>query len=279
MELVAATKMRRAGVAVLASRRYAELAWELLREVKAQSEVTRHPLLAGRSPVQSSMLLVVAGNRGLVGAFNQKLVSLAMNVLASEAVPVRVVTAGGVAARFLRRAGVDVVADFPKKDILASPEDASPIADELLRRFQSGDTDRVRMVYADFFSVVRQEPRMRTLLPVGDPDPSLGALAGNAARPSASEPAALDRDVLFEPSSSAVLNAIVPNLLALQVYQALLETTASEHAARMVAMRNATENAEELTEELTLAINQARQQQITKELQEIVSGSLLPLGG
>lgn len=272
MELVAATKMRRAIAAVLATRRYAQLAWELLAEVRRRSDVAHHPLLEGRAPVRRSLLLVVAGNRGLVGAFNQKLVALARATARAEGVPVRVMTAGRVAARLLRRAGADVVADFPKKDIVAEPRDAAPIASELLRAFVSGDADRVRMVYADFHSPVRQEPRVRTLFPVGEPDPALGLLAeAPTDRAALQEP---QREFLYEPSPQDVLGSVVPNLLSIQVYQALLETTAAEHAARMVAMKNATDNAEELADELALIGNQARQQQITRELQEIVSASL-----
>lgn len=256
MELVAATNMRRAVASVLATRRYAELARELLREVGQRAAVAHHPLLEGRSSVRRSLLLVVAGNRGLVGSFNSRLVALAFSVIEKEGVPVRVLTAGRVAARLLRRRGADTVA-YPKKDLLDVPSDAASIAEELLRSFLSGEADRVQVVYGDFVSTGRQEPTVRTLLPVGD-------VPVEAPR----------ADFIFEPSPEAVLQAVVPNLLSVQVYQALLETTASEHAARMVAMRSATENAGELIDEVTLVLNRARQQQITTELQEIVSGGL-----
>lgn len=259
MELVAATNMRRAAAAVLSTRRYAELARELLWDVQAHGKTTAHPLLRDRVPVRESLLLVIAGNRGLVGALNQKVVNLALSVLRAEEVPVRVITAGRVAARLLRRAGVEVVADFPKKDLLAEPRDAAPISAELLRQFLDDGVDRVRIVYADFHSAARQEPIVRTVLPVGAPRETRGAR----------------EEFLFEPSSREVLDAIVPNLVSIQVYQALLETTAAEHGARMVAMKNATDNADELGDELTLTLNQARQQQITQELQEIVSASLV----
>lgn len=258
MELVAATNMRRAAAAVLATRRYAELAHELLRDVQTHGETAQHPLLRGRVPVRETLLLVIAGNRGLVGALNQKIVHLALAALRAEKVPVRVMTAGRVAARLLRRAGVAVVADYPKKDLLAEPRDAAPITAELLRQFLDHGVDRVRLVYADFHSAARQEPVVRTVLPAG----------------TWNEPRGARREFLFEPSPREVLGAIVPNLVSIQVYQALLETTAAEHGARMVAMKNATDNADELGDELTLTLNQARQQQITQELQEIVSASV-----
>lgn len=281
MELVAATKMRRAMAAVLATRRYAELAWELLREVQRRSGVAHHPLLAGRSPVRGALALVVAGNRGLVGAFNQRIVSLVRQAVAAEGVPVRLVTTGRVAARLLQRAGLEIAADFPKQDLLADPAEAAPLAAMLTNSFMRGDADRVRMVYADFRSVTRQEPRVRTLLPVGEPDSLLGEVRNAGATGDAMEgPTARtvsegSRPYLFEPSPREVLEAVVPNLVSIQIYQALLETTASEHAARMVAMKNATDNADELRDDLTLALNQVRQQQITRELQEIVSGALV----
>lgn len=271
MELVAAAKMRRAAAAVLATRRYAELAWELLSNLRTKEEIAHHPLLEGRPSVRTVLLLVISGNRGLVGAFNSKLVSRALEIVRSEGVPVRVVTAGRAGARLLQRAGVAVVADFPKKDLLAEPAEAAPISGELLRQFLEGEVDRVRMVYADYATPTRQEPRDRTLLPVGEPDSELG-MVGSAS--GGQRPALRAPWYLFEPSPESVLGSVVPNLVSVQVSQALLETTASEHAARMVAMKNATENAEELTAELTLELHQARQQQITRELQEITAGSL-----
>lgn len=284
MELVAATKMRRAEAAMRATRRYSELAWGLLREVAVRPDIALHPLLAGRFPVRRRLLLVVAGNRGLVGAFNAKIVQRALASARGSAIPAEVVTAGRVAARQLQRAGVAVTADFPKKDLLASPGDASPIAEYLLGRFLKNSIDLVQMVYADYVSAGRQEPRVRTLLPVGSPDPDLGQTEYGApsATPNPLAPRSLGEvgrpptpDYVIEPSPTEVLSAVVPNLVSIQIYQALLETTASEHAARMLTMKNATENADELTDELTLTLNQARQQQITRELQEIVAGALV----
>lgn len=276
MELVAATKMRRATAAMLATRRYAELAWELLRDVRSRTDVAHHPLLEERSPVRGVLYVVVTGNRGLVGAFHQRLIARALVSVRAEVVPVRVITAGRVGARMLQRAGLPPVADFPKKDLLAEPEDASPLATEALRQYLAGEADRVRLVYADYHSPSRQEPVVRTVLPVVAGEASVRDAAGprrdgslvdiNHARPP---------EFLFEPSPQDVLRAVVPNLVAIQIYQALLETTASEHAARMLAMRNATENAGELLGDLTLTLNQVRQQQITRELQEIVAGTLV----
>ncbi len=274
MELVAATKMRRASAAVLATRRYSQLAWEFLQTVREREGVAAHPLLAGRPAVRASALLVVAGNRGLVGAFNQKIAAVALRAARTAAVPVHVITTGKVAARLLRRAGMEIAADFPKKDILSEPADAAPIADELLRLFLRGAVDQVQMAYADFHSPVRQEARVRTLLPVGEPDPDLGRVVSLASSPPTPNSRPEASDYLYEPSPEAVLQSVVPNLVSVQIYQALLETTASEHAARMVAMKNATDNAEELADEFTLLFNQARQQQITRELQEITTGQL-----
>lgn len=272
MELVAATKMHRAVTAVLATRRYNELSWELLHEVQRRADVVHHPLLEGRIPERRSLALVIGGNRGLVGAFNQRIAARALDVVRRERVPTDIVTAGRVIARLVQRAGLPIIADFPKKDILAEPADAAPIAGLLLQDFLAGKVDRVRMVYTDYLSAVRQEVRVRTLLPVGVPSLTLGAAEDERASNPQSRRGRVD--FLFEPSPTVVLQNLVPNLLSLQVYQALLETTASEHAARMVAMKQATDNAEELTDEMTLMLNQARQQQITRELQEIVSGAL-----
>jgi F-type H+-transporting ATPase subunit gamma len=271
MELVAGAKMRRAQSVVLGTRRYAELAWELLAEVQRRSDVLRHPLLAGRHPIRRSALLVVSGNRGLVGAFHERVVDRAMTLIARESSAPLVVTTGKVARDALHRRGVRIEADFPKKDLLVAADDATSIAQFLLTGFLREEVDQVSMVYVDFRSVMRQEVQSRVLLPVGGVDPFLGQV-------SEERPTALPLkgggsvEYLFEPSPIRVLEAVIPNLLAIQVTQALLETTASEHAARMVTMRNATENADEMQDDLVLAFNDARKSSITQEILEIVSG-------
>lgn len=271
MELVAGAKMRRAEGAVVGTRRYAQLSWELLHELKRRSEVVHHPLLAGRDPVRRSAIFFVSGNRGLVGGFHDRLLSRGLEMLAGEPTPPLVVTTGKIVRDLLARRGVPIAADFPKKDLLAHPDDAGPIARFLLRAFLAGECDRIRMVYADFHSVIKQDVRVRTLVPVGEPDAALGMTDASDA-PVSRRPGLGDIDYVFEPSPTAVLEMIVPNLLMIQVYQALLETTASEHAARMVAMRNATDNADEIHDELVLAFNDARKAGITQEILEIVAG-------
>lgn len=273
MELVAGAKMRRAAAAVLGTRRYAELAWELLAEVRRRADIIQHPLLEARAPVRRSAILVVSGNRGLVGAFHERIVARVLAVIRAEPSSPLVLTSGTIARDLLHRRGVSIEADFPKKDLLADPTDASPIAKFLLRAFQALEVDRVVMVYVDFHSVLRQETAVRVLLPVGEPNAALGTVAEQSVslHPSPS-PLSPRLDYLFEPSPEHVLEAIVPNLLTIQVYQALLETTASEHAARMVTMRSATENADEIHDEFVLAFNDARKASITQEILEIVGG-------
>jgi F-type H+-transporting ATPase subunit gamma len=272
MELVAGAKMRKAQVVVTGTRRYSALSWELLSEVRRRSDVTRHQLLAGRHPVRRSAIFLVSGNRGLVGAFHEHILARTATLLLREPTSPLVVTMGRVVRDHLHRRGITIAADFPKKDILFTPEDASPVARFLLSAFLSGAVDRVHMVYVDFVSVLRQEVRVRTLLPVEEPDPFLGYADDGDGSPPPTQDYTPAVDYLFEPSPEAVLEAIVPQLLAFQVYQALLETTAAEHAARMVIMRNATENADELHEEFLLAFNEVRKAGITQEILEIVSG-------
>lgn len=270
MELVAGAKMRRAEHAVTSTRRYAELAWELLAELRLRSDIAQHPLLAGRQPLRRSAVFVVSGNRGLVGGFHERLLAAALEVIAKEPVPPLVVTTGKIVRDALMRRGVAIHADFPKKDLLADPGDASPIGSMLLSAYLNGTCDRVVMVYADFRSVMRQEVRVRTLLPVGATDPFLGSVDSAPERSVQRPSPAIE--YLMEPSAATLLEAVVPNLLAIQVYQALLETTASEHAARMIAMRNASENADDIHDDLVLEFNNARKAGITQEILEIVAG-------
>ena len=270
MELVAASKMRKSVSRVLASRAYADTAWKTAMNLVQRLDATHHPLLEER-PVSSIAMLVVSSNRGLCGAFNMNIVHKAVQFLASQDWPeAHFFTLGKKGAQELSRLRKHIVSDYQKNDITASAGELSACADELVSGFLAKTYDRVFLAYTDFESSLRQVQRIRYLLPLYRPSKHLGHIGpdpeGNGA--------ANGGEYLFEPSRRKVLDALLPRIVEVQLYQAVLETEASEHSARMMAMRNATEAATDMIDSLSLAYNQARQAAITAELAEISAATV-----
>ncbi len=255
--MVAASKMRRAQEQALGTRAYAEKAWEILTFLAAQTPpgAPRHPLLSYRS-VNTIGLLLITGDRGLAGAYNHNVIRLACEFIKEATSPVKVVTVGRKGRDFLWRYGADIIAEFT--GIPAQPAfiDITPIARTVIEDFLNGTLDQVIMAYTNFVNVLVHRPVLRQLLPIRP----VGEV-----RPMG--------EYIFEPDPQTILGTVLPRFTELQVYQAILESLASEHSARMVAMRNATDNAQALVEDLTLTYNRARQESITKELLDIAGGA------
>lgn len=260
MEMVAASKMRRAQNATLASRAYAEKAWEVLRYVAAQPgrSKTLHPLLEQREQVNNILLILITSDRGLCGAFNVNILRTAFDFMKQTDKPVKLVTVGRRGRDIAMRAGKDIIAEFTGLSEKPSMLNIGPIAKIAIEEFLTGKADRVEIAYTDFVNVMVQKPQVRQLLPIETPKEHNEG--GGAV-------------YLYEPSPEVILDSILPRFTELQIYQALLESVASEHSARMVAMRNATENARELIDSLTLVMNKARQWNITREMLDIVGGA------
>jgi F-type H+-transporting ATPase subunit gamma len=259
MELVAASKLRRAQAAAVRSRLYARRTQEVLQHVVVPEEEGSSLYFTPR-PVTHHTLVVFSGDRGLAGAYHLNLFKAVGGVLAEAAgQQVEAIVVGQKGAQFLHRLAGQVTVQAVYTD-WGEPTAAEvrPIARAVLEAYRSGATDQVSIVYTDFVSVARQQPQQMTLLPLTQP----AALVAGAVR-----------DQVFEPSAAAVLDFLVPRVVELQLYQAALEAAASEHAARMLAMQQASENAEEVTDDLTLAYNGARQAVITQELAEISAGA------
>jgi F-type H+-transporting ATPase subunit gamma len=262
MQLIAASKMQRAQAAVRNGRDYAEKMRDVLSDLVARSgsadnEENVTPLLAQRE-VKRVMVLLVTPDRGLAGALVGNLTRAAGVFVRDSAVPVSVITAGRKGERFIARIGQDLMATFTVKD-RPSLDDTVSISRFIVNAYVNGDVDRVVMVYAQFINTAVQRPTVRQILPVEPPAEDSGSKGAGT-------------DYIFEPSPEAVLNTLLPRYVETQVYHSILEAIASEHSARMVAMRNATDNAKELIEDLTLDLNKARQNQITGELLDIVGG-------
>lgn len=267
MELVAASKMRKSVARVVSSRSYAEAAWQMVLNIVPKIERAHHPLLEER-PMKRAAIVVISSNRGLCGAFNMNVVSKALDLVKKEGWgrdAVDFITFGKQGAQLLTTLKKNIVADYAKDDITDAVVDVLPVSQEVMRGFLSGAWDEVCLAYTDFRSSLTQEARIRHLLPLVKPSRYLGRVGKNVdndARRSVSE-------YLFEPSRDAVLAKLLPRLVEVQMYQAVLESEASEHSARMMAMRNATDAAVDMLDSLTLAYNKARQEAITAELAEI----------
>lgn len=260
MELVAASKMRRAQQRALAGRPYAErLSWVLadIAETLPQMDPdTLHPLLQRRE-VQTIGIIHITPNRGLCGGLPTNLNRNAAAHTIDAGVPAQLVAVGRKGRDFFRRTDVSLRAEFT--DLSDYPEylDILPIARVVIDDYLAGEVDQVFLSYAFFVNTMKQEPKVSQLLPIEPPE----------------EAATQAVDYIYEPNRESVLAELLPRYVEMQIYEAILEGLASEQSARMVAMRTATEAADEMIEVLTLTYNKARQEQITKELLDIVGGA------
>ena len=257
MQFVAASKLKRAQDATLASRPYSETLDEVLADVAAVLGGEAHPLLAQRAG-NRRCLVVFTTDRPLAGALNANVVRFAGREIVEHQGEITVVAVGRKGRDALRRMRVPISAFFLNFGDRPAFADVLPLARLVTDDFLSGTYDRVDLVYPQFVSTLTQRPVLATLLPIHPSEDTKG-IPGN--------------QFLFEPSPGSVLEQLVPRYVAVRLFQAVLESAASEQSSRMVAMRNATENAEELIDDLTLTYNKVRQANITREMIEIASGA------
>ncbi len=257
MEMVSASKMMRAQGQVLSARPYAEKTWEILNHLAClPTSGQLHPFLEQR-PIQCVGLLVITSDRGLCGGLNNNVIRLANQFVREQESPVRVVAVGNKGRGALARLDVDIVAEFTKLPDPPSFSDITPVARLIMDDFTRGEMDRVYMAFNRFINTLTQEPTLRTLLPL-------------TAECTLEEEG---RDYIYEPDPHTLLDELLPRFTESRIYQVVLESLASEHSARMVAMRNATESATEMTANLTLTFNKVRQAAITREMLEIAAGA------
>ena len=272
LEAVSASRVRRAQARVLASRAYSEKAWEILLNIQAASQgMPLHPLLTSRKEVNKVMVVLITSDRGLAGAYNTNVLRVAQRFATRLGKPVDYVTVGRKGRDSLARIGANIIASF--NDLPAEPRiaDISPIARIAIDAYLSGEVDEVLIAYTDFVNMLAQRPAVLGWLPLTT-DTVAQQVAGEYVKDVAAVTEG-SRDYEYEPSALGVVDEIVPRFTELQLYQALLEAQASEHAARMAAMKNATDNATQLTGDLTLQYNKARQAAITAEILDIVGGA------
>src|SRR5512138_705112 len=267
LEAVSAAKVRKAIQALTATRSYATKAWQVLTHITNQpGTVNLHPLLTARADPQSALVIVMTADRGLAGAYNTNVIRYVLQHFDKYPLPVRYITVGRKGRDLLLRMRKPVLADFSNLASAPKFSSISSIGRLVVDDFIKGEADEVHLVYTEFVSMARQVTRVKKLLPLE----ISGEQLVKDFREHQTAPAAAYE---FEPDQKEILDEMIPRFTALQVYQAILESQASEHAARMIAMRNATDNAKELVTALQLSYNKVRQQTITNDILDIVGGA------
>ncbi len=262
MELVSASKMRRAQDQAVKTRDYSRLAREILTRLRELTDVSKHPLFETRLVVGTKLYVVITSDRGLAGAYNSNVLrrlARELQVDKDASVSSQLIVVGKQAAQFVSRLeGVEVIAAYT--DFIEQPtaNDLRPILNTLIELYKDKKVDVVDVLYTDYKSSVVQEVTVDRILPAAFTEtavtPDLGA-------------------AIFEPSAKEVLDSVTERLIESRLAQVFYESQASEHSMRMMAMKNATDNANELVDDLTLAFNTARQASITQELAEITGGA------
>lgn len=267
LETVSASKVRRATQSVLAMKPYAEKAWKVLLHLARQpGHRSLHPLLNERSEVKKILVLLVSGDRGLAGAYNINILRHTLESCLEFKQPVTFVTVGKKGRDLLLHRHLKVAAEFSNLPSPPSYMDVSAIGRLVVDEFLNQNYDQVYLAYTVFHNMVKQEPVFRKLLPLGVEYSEDETKPYDSTHKTSSV-------FTFEPDPEELLNQIVPRFTALQVYEAILSSQASEHAARMLAMRNATDNARELISILQLEYNKIRQQAITNDMLDIAGGA------
>jgi len=258
MELVAGSKMRRSQTRALAARPYADKLLEVLGDLAKQTgtDEEKHPYLTVR-PARNTLILFLNANRGLAGGLPSNMNRRAASFALEQETPVSFVAVGKKGRDFVVRAGQPLIADFSMPDY-PGLLDTLPVTRIVIDEYESGRVDRVFILYPRFVNTAVQTPTVKQLLPIEPED--------------IRDRTVEDVDYIYEPSAEAVFAELLPRYVEMTIYEAILEAEASELSARMVAMRNATEAANEMIDTLTLIYNKVRQEQITKELLDIVGG-------
>ena len=258
MEMIATAKMKRSQDQALAGRPYSDKITHVIADIAAQSEGygTLHPLLAKRETKRIAIVHITS-DRGLCGGLNSNMNRHALDFILQQNVPIILITLGKKGQDFMRRSGCQIHADFANIGDRPTLLDTLPISQIITDDYTTGYIDRVYLAYSQFVNVMTQHPTLEPILPV--------------------EPAKISKtestEYIYEPNASYVLSELLPRFVEMKVYHAILEAIASEQAARMIAMRNATDNANEVITDLTLTLNKARQDMITKELLDISGGA------
>ena len=256
MEMIAASKMRKAQERGLAGRPYSEKIQQVIADLAALPETTMHHPLLQRRPVEKVTVVHITPDRGLCGGLNANLNRRLAGFILEQKIPVEVVAVGRKGRDFSVRNACKLCAEFTQLTDQPAFLDTLPISNIIIDEYTKGTADKVYVSYAQFVSTLVQKPVMKQLLPV---EPAAIPVSQNV-------------DYIYEPGAEAVLGGLLPRFVEMEIYHAILESIASEQSARMVAMRNATDSANELIGDLTFLYNKARQNAITRDLLDIIGG-------
>ena len=265
MELVAASKMKKAQQAALSGRPYAELMARMLGALADRVEESHHPFLAKRD-VKVRGIILITSDKGLCGALNSNVLKLVTDIKT----PAKYAVIGRKGAQFIARTKRDLLADFPAND-RTTFADIKVVAEFMVKQFLDGVVDTVEVIWPRFRNTLAQVPTIMPILPLSSVKDVIADLHSDAGVVAAASPSvkSMDNQMLFEPDPAVVLDALLPLYVNREIYQHALDAKASEHSARMVAMKTAKDNATKLVGELSLEYNKARQAAITQEIREI----------
>jgi len=284
MQMVAASKMQKSIDRAQTTRSYANMAWEIIKNIQSKTDIAAHPLLKKRVD-KTIALILLTSNRGLCGGLNSQIIRKISGYIKEKqkaGIKTEIITVGGKGKLFISRYFKDMlVADFPAPDRLVEFTDSSAISKMALDNYISNKYDRVCVFYNHFVSTLHQVPIRRQILPIPDLDELEEYQIGKSEiRDSKLEMSVKTEksktnfaEYKFEPSAASILDVMIPKIIQTQFYQILLESSAAEHSARMIAMKNATDNAEDLIGDLQLTYNSLRQAVITREITEIAAGA------
>jgi F-type H+-transporting ATPase subunit gamma len=266
MQMVSAAKMRRAQNAVMTSRTYSELAWQIVENLSGKIDPKYHRLLQPSNPEGKIGIILISSNKGLIGGFNSNLLAFTNRYLKENNAEMLAdfVVMGRKGRDAVLRSKRNVVAEFTKYDRSPKAEEVLPVTKLIVDDYLKGGYSKIVVIYTHFVSTINQKAAVKQLLPLADP---------NKVR-HAEEVSRQNFEYLIEPSPEEVLDYLLPRIIESQIYQAVLESDASEHSARMIMMKNATDAATDLIDDLTLTYNQLRQAGITQELAEITAGRI-----
>ena len=265
MELVSASKMKRAVASTLASRLYAGYSWEILTSIAKNTENITNPLFNERE-VNKILLVLITSNRGLCGAYNAQVIKKVLSFFKNQKhPPIDIISIGKRGDMAMRRVGKSVLASFFEIPDNATIADVVPVAKLLVDEYKTGSYDKVLIAYTDFISALTQKPNIRQILPISKSSLK-EALEDLPDKPEQKT------DYLFEGDFNMLIETLAEKITRMQIYQMLLESNASEQSSRMVAMKNASEASGEMIDDLTLVFNKARQANITREISEISAG-------
>jgi len=268
LQAVSASRVRKAMDAMYNTRPYANKAWQVLTHIAGQpGRDVLHPLLKTRTSIDSAIVVMISSDRGLAGPYNTNILRATLRAFRDYPAPVRYISVGRKGTELLYRQGKEILADFSGLPAEPTFNDVSPIGRIVVEEFLAGKADEVFLMYTDFVNMVKQDPVQKKLLPLEYESPE-GLVEAEFTQTEGPHAA-----YIFEPGETEILDEIIPSFTRLQVFQAVLESFASEHAARMVAMKNATDNATELAGLLQLDYNKARQLSITSDILDIVGGA------